>query len=107
MIHSIDREAARATIDLISGKWVLPVLFELGRGASCYNDLARAVDAEHKTLSRALRRLEAAGVVQREVVACRPVRVRYQLTLSGSVLLARLTEFARWRAGQQHDLEDQ
>jgi DNA-binding HxlR family transcriptional regulator len=72
-----DWQAAGQAILLVSGKWTVPVLGELRRSPRNYNDLARAVGTDHKTLTRTLQRLQADNLVLRESHG--PQRVTYRL----------------------------
>ncbi|MQA84604.1 MAG: ArsR family transcriptional regulator [Streptosporangiales bacterium] len=93
----IDSDAARAAVEVISGKWVLVVLVELAKGPKRHNELARETGLEQKPLDRALRRLEEAGLVARNVSTTEsPPRVRYRLTSQAEELLGPLGELAGW-----------
>lgn len=72
-----DWHAAGRAISLVSGKWTLPVLAELAESPKSYNELARAVGTDHKTLARTLSRLQADDLVLRDSRGCR--RVTYLL----------------------------
>jgi DNA-binding HxlR family transcriptional regulator len=59
-------QAAGQVISMVSGKWTVPVLSELKDGPRNYNELARAVGTDNKTLARTLRPLLAEKLVLRE-----------------------------------------
>lgn len=81
----------------MAGKWALPILRELADGPKGHNELLRALHVEHRSLDRALRRLEDARVVSRDVQPT-PLRVRYRLTPGARPLLLELSELADvWR----------
>lgn len=89
---------AAAVIEILSLKWVLPVLALLDNGALRHSQLTRALRIDTKQLSRILRRLQEKHVVLREVdVSQRPVQVRYHLTPSGRDLVAILADLGSWR----------
>jgi DNA-binding HxlR family transcriptional regulator len=58
---------AQPVVDLLNGKWTLPVLDALHRGPCRHRDLARALapDITNKMLSHTLRRLERDQVITR------------------------------------------
>lgn len=92
-----DVSSARAVIGIISGKWDLTVLVELWSQGRGHAELGRATGVERKQLTRVLRRLEGARLVDRMVDTERsPVRVRYGLTRRGRELLRSVDELARW-----------
>jgi DNA-binding HxlR family transcriptional regulator len=86
--------AAGQAISLVSGKWVFPVLAELADSPKSYNELARAVGTDHKTLARALSRLQADGLVQRE--PCERPRVTYRLAPRARAMADLVEALACW-----------
>jgi len=71
-------------IELIGGRWTGAVLRALVTGSRRFTDIKAAVPNLSDTmLSQRLRELEAAGLVERQVMATSPVRVEYQLTQMG------------------------
>ncbi|MGH3629313.1 MAG: winged helix-turn-helix transcriptional regulator [Sciscionella sp.] len=94
-----DVVAARAAIALISSKWAVPVLEALEHGPRSYNELSRAVDLDHKSLDRTLRRLRRHILVERG--ACRlgadpELRVRYRLTPRARGMLNVIDALGDW-----------
>lgn len=103
---TIDWEAAQPAVELLAGKWVLMLIRELARDARRHNELRKALgnDVADKVLTRALRRMEAAGIATREIVSTSPPGVRYSLAPLGQSLLEPLDGLARhWR--EHHELE--
>lgn len=79
-------------IDIISGKWKVPILIHLMKRLYRFNELKRQLpNVSQRMLTNQLRELEADGLVLREVYAEIPPRVEYSLTKLGksvhSVLL--------------------
>jgi DNA-binding HxlR family transcriptional regulator len=71
-------------IELLGGRWTGAVLRALVTGSHRFADIKAAVPNLSDTmLSQRLRELEAAGLVERQVMATWPVRVEYQLTEMG------------------------
>ena len=74
----------QSAIELLGGRWTGAVLRALVMGSHRFADIKAAVPNLSDTmLSQRLRELEAAGLVERHVMASSPVRVEYQLTQMG------------------------
>ena len=75
-------------LNLIGGKWKLPVLWHLFDAESVrYNELKRSVvGITNIMLTQCLRELEAAGLVRRDDFGEVPPRVEYSLTGPGREL---------------------
>jgi DNA-binding HxlR family transcriptional regulator len=87
----------RDLLDQVLDKWSLQVLEELCERPLRFNDLRRAVPGvTGKSLSATLRRLERNGIVERTVVATRPVAVEYRITALGKTLRAPVEALLRW-----------
>ncbi|MDQ8756670.1 helix-turn-helix domain-containing protein [Sphingosinicella sp. LHD-64] len=70
---------------LLSGRWRALILYYLGQGPMRFNELMRALDGiSQRMLTRDLRELEAAGVIDRAVFPEVPPRVAYSLTGAGA-----------------------
>ena len=74
--------AINDTLNVINGKWKLPILAALMFGHhKRFKDLSKAIPKiTPKMLSKELKDLEANGMVKREVVEAGMVTVEYQLT---------------------------
>ena len=85
-------------LNLIGGKWKLPVLWHLFDAESVrYNELKRSVvGITNIMLTQCLRELEAAGLVSRNDFGEVPPRVEYSLTGRGRELLPALRELYKW-----------
>jgi DNA-binding HxlR family transcriptional regulator len=87
------------SIDLIAHKWTIHILFALheGGGPVRFRKLQRAVEPiTQKELTKRLRELELAGLVDRRVYAEVPPRVEYCLTELGSSLMPVLVGLHDW-----------
>ena len=94
------------TLDLIGGKWSIPVLRELFSGDRRTHELLEALPGiSSKTLMLRLRELEKHGLVKREIFAEIPPHVEYSLTEKGReiqpVLIALSQVGQRWLAQQE------
>ena len=85
-------------LNLIGGKWKLPVLWHLFDAESVrYNELKRSVvGITNIMLTQCLRELETAGLVRRDDFGEVPPRVEYSLTGQGRELLPALRELYKW-----------
>lgn len=71
-------------IELLGARWTGAVLRALFTGSHRFADIKAAVPNLSDTmLTQRLRELEAAGLVERHVMASSPVRVEYELTQMG------------------------
>lgn len=85
------------TARLIGRKWHPAVLDRLHERPRGFNELQRPLPGiSSKTLSTCLTDLEAKGLLDREVVSERPVRVEYSLTPRGESLGPVLDAMAAW-----------
>jgi len=90
------------TSSLIGKKWH-PVIIHrlLEHGPSGFNELERHVDGiSSKVLSESLDDLEESGLVDRELVSEKPVRVQYSLTDRGASLRPVIDAMREW--GREH-----
>ena len=91
----------RDVIEIIGGKWKLPILIALTFGNKRFKELERAVDGiTPKMLSKELRDLEINHLVQRTVYDTIPVTVEYSLTPYGKTLDDVIASLRNW--GKNH-----
>ncbi len=84
-------------VELIGRRWAGVIVRALLGGACRFSDIARAVpDLSDRLLSERLKELEAAGVIDREVVPETPVRVEYRLTAKGRELAPIVEAISIW-----------
>lgn len=91
-----DWGAAESAIETIAGRWRLLILAELSDQSLSYNKLAQVTGLHKKTLSRCLRRLEEAGLIEQEVRLGHPTRVAYRLAPSTYSLLEIVDQLGSW-----------
>ena len=86
------------TLDLIDGRWKGVVLHHLLSAEYLrFNELQRRMPGiTQRLLTKQLRELEAAGLVDRTVYAEVPPRVEYQVTTLGKSLRPTLDSLAEW-----------
>jgi DNA-binding HxlR family transcriptional regulator len=91
----------QGTINVLSGKWKVLVVWHLGFGARRFAELRDLLPGvTEKVLAGQLRQLEADGVVQRRSRATVPPQVTYSLTAAGDQLIPMMTEMCHW--GTRH-----
>lgn len=85
-------------LELIGGKWKLPVLWKLSKQETIrYNELRRQLHGITNTmLTRVLVDLEANGLVIRREYEQIPLHVEYALTESGRALIPALEIIGVW-----------
>ena len=85
------------TVALISDKWKVLIICTLTNGKKRFGELQREMEGITPTvLTRALRDLEADGLIHRTVFAEVPPRVEYTLTPLGESLLPILRDLHEW-----------
>ena len=88
--------SAAAALGVIGEKWSLLVVRELAFGVHRFDAIARNTGAPRDILTNRLRRLEAAGVLEKRQYQERPARFGYHLTEAGGELRPILLSLAQW-----------
>ncbi len=93
--------AARETINIIEGKWKLPIIGHLLFGNKRFGQLQKEIRGiTPRMLSKELKDLELNGIVVRNEIQTRPLQVEYELTDSGATFREVLVKMIEW--GLQH-----
>ncbi len=93
--------AINDTVNVISGKWKLPIIASLTFGKKRFSELEKEIPKINpRMLSKELRELEANGIVKRMVYDTIPVSIEYELTKSGHSFKEVMTVMLKW--GLQH-----
>ena len=88
---------ADETLELIGGRWKVPILWKLFDGKHRFGELLRALDpCTQKMLAQQLREMERDGLVRRKVYAQVPPKVEYSLTAMGRSLLPIVESMCHW-----------
>lgn len=86
-----------ALVDVIGGKWKLPILSLLFQGTKRYGELRHQLPGvTERMLTMQLRELEQSGIVLRKVYAEVPPKVEYSLTELGLSLKPVLQIMLSW-----------
>ncbi len=87
----------KEVLDVIGGKWAMPIIYVLSKGKMRFKDLERSIEGINtRMLVKELKNLEANGIVTREVFATVPPTVEYTLTQKGEKLLPSIQSLHRW-----------
>jgi DNA-binding HxlR family transcriptional regulator len=93
--------AINDTLNVMSGKWKLPIIGTLMFGKKRFKELERLIPKiTPRMLSKELKELELNGMVRRTVYDSIPVTVEYELTKSGFSLAEVLDKMMIW--GLEH-----
>lgn len=92
-------------IQLIGGRWKLPILFQLQKEKMRFGELKKTIpNITERMLTLQLRELEKDGLVSRMVYAEVPPRVEYELTKIGKELMPVCEEVNKWGAKHKTEL---
>lgn len=91
----------RDALEILSGKWKLPILISLSFGNKRFKQMAKEIpNITDKMLSKELRDLEVNQLIKRTVYDSVPVVVEYSMTNYGQSLEKVIEELHNW--GVQH-----
>lgn len=93
--------AMNDTMNVLSGKWKLPILAALLYNNKRFKDIKENVGGiTPRMLSKELKELEINGVIARKVYDDRPVLIEYELTESGKSITKVMDAMVAW--GVEH-----
>jgi DNA-binding HxlR family transcriptional regulator len=96
--------AINDTMNVLSGKWKLPILGSLLKGSKRFTEMQRQIPGiTPRMLSKELKDLEMNGMVKRNVHKTLPASVEYILTPSGDSMAEVLDKMIEW--GLKHRKE--
>ncbi|SKC03500.1 winged helix-turn-helix transcriptional regulator [Dyadobacter psychrophilus] len=85
------------TLNVVSGKWKLPIIAALLRGVSRFKDLLDSTEKiTPRMLSKELKELEMNSIVERKVYSQTPVLIEYKLTKSGKEIANVIDSMIDW-----------
>jgi len=85
-----------AALDVLGEKWSLLALREIGYGVHRFARIAGYTGASRDILADRLRKLEAAGVIERQLYSEHPPRHEYHLTEAGRELFPVMLALYQW-----------
>ena len=84
-------------LEIIGGKWAMPIIYYLSKGKLRFKELERTVvGINTRMLVKELKNMEANGIVQRDVFATIPPTVEYTLTEKGQKLIPSINTLYNW-----------
>lgn len=87
----------KEVLDIIGGKWAMPIIYILSKGKMRFKELERSVEGINtRMLVKELKNMEANGIITREVFATVPPTVEYTLTNKGEKLLPSIVSLHHW-----------
>ncbi|AWI06443.1 winged helix-turn-helix transcriptional regulator [Clostridium drakei] len=90
------------TINILSGKWKMSILWHLSKGVIRFNELQRLLNnITQKTLTLQLRELERDGIIYRKIYAEVPPKVEYGLSKLGESMKPILKSMCDWGKNYQ------
>jgi DNA-binding HxlR family transcriptional regulator len=92
-VAEYNHRVLKKTLEIISGKWRLFIIFQLGEQTHRYGELRRMIpDISEKVLIQELKTLVALGVLVKKSYGEVPPRVEYGLSEKGRQILPLLIE---------------
>ena len=87
----------RDSLDVLNGKWKLPIIIALSFGEKRFTEIAKQVHGiTDRMLSKELRDLELNRLVRRNIEESFPVKVTYQLTEHSKSLKSVIESLRKW-----------
>ena len=89
--------ASRDALDVIQGKWRIPIIISLTYGTKRFGEIQRDIaDISPKMLSQELKALEMNKIIIRTLHDTMPVTTEYSLTPLGISMTNLLEELLKW-----------
>ena len=89
--------ASRDALEVIQGKWRIPIIIALTHGNKRFGDIQRdIIDISPKMLSQELKALETNKIITRTLFDSMPVTVEYALTPLGHSMKNLLDQVLNW-----------
>lgn len=87
----------REVLDIIGGKWSMPIIYNLSKGKLRFNEIEKSIEGINtRMLVKELKNMEANGIVLRHVFPTAPPTVEYTLTPKGKKLLPSIVSLYKW-----------
>ncbi|MBI2167951.1 MAG: helix-turn-helix transcriptional regulator [Actinobacteria bacterium] len=89
--------AFRRAVEIVGRRWTGAIVRALLSGVTRFSDLGAAIPGlSDRLLSERLKELEDEGIVERQVIPEKPVRIEYHLTEKGEDLAEVVTAVSHW-----------
>ena len=93
----------QASINVLSGKWKVQILWHLSFGPRRFAQIRRRLpQISEKVLTAQLRQLESDGVIARQVAPSIPPQVTYSLNREGEKLVPLMESLCSWGSAHFH-----
>ena len=87
----------RDTLDVINGKWKLPIIISVGTGNERFSDIQESIPGvTPKALAKELKELEQHQLVKRIITDDYPVKISYKLTSYADTLTPIIEALKDW-----------
>jgi DNA-binding HxlR family transcriptional regulator len=87
----------KEVLDIIGGKWAMPIIYILSKGKLRFKEIERSIEGINtRMLVKELKNMESNDIVTREVFATVPPTVEYALTEKGMELLPSIKSLHKW-----------
>lgn len=97
VIVSEKKCSLKDVLDIIGGKWAMPIIYILSKGKLRFKELERSIEGINtRMLVKELKNMEANGILSREVFATVPPTVEYSLTKKGKKLMPSIRSLYEW-----------
>ncbi len=97
----------RDSLDILNGKWKLPIIIALTFGEKRFTEIAQEVNGiTDRMLSKELRDLELNGLIKRNVQDTYPVKVTYALTAHSKTLRPVIDSLKNWGIMHKKKLQE-
>ncbi len=85
------------SLDIIGGKWKMPILWRLKDKTWRYSELKKSIGKiTHKMLAQQLKELEEDGLISRKVYPSVPPKVEYTITDKGRTTIPIIESLRSW-----------
>src|SRR5215831_8074919 len=99
-----DKLASETLPTLVIGKWTVKVIYSLKKKPHRHGELRRLGSVSQRMLTRTLRNLESAGLIDRQVTRTKSVAVEYSLTKLGRSFVTPLRGVCHWAERHHKEL---
>ncbi|MFV8325882.1 winged helix-turn-helix transcriptional regulator [Flavobacterium sp. ZS1P14] len=97
----------RDALDVINGKWKLPIIISIGVGNDRFTDIQESIpDITPKVLAKELKDLEQNCLIKRYVIDSYPVKISYQLEAYADTLTPIIYALKDWGLNHRKKVTD-
>jgi DNA-binding HxlR family transcriptional regulator len=104
MIVNGKKCSIKDVLEIIGGKWAMPIIYVLSKGKLRFKELERSIQGINtRMLVKELKNMEVNGIITRTAFATVPPTVEYTLTEKGEKLLPSIHALYAW--GREHIMQ--